>query len=126
MALPRHEYTFPSLAWLLLFLTWLLLPNHHFSVRLLPRVEYDQHGGSNCHSSSPSNFTVPAGAVRKPLRSQCPLCGNAGTGSLVDMEYALRALGSVKAQRAITGHYVTDPRGECSRDLSSVVSHSSQ
>jgi hypothetical protein len=35
MALTRPEYTFPSLAWLLLFLAWLLLPNHDFSVRLL-------------------------------------------------------------------------------------------
>ncbi len=35
MALSRPEYTFPSLVWLLLFLAWLLLPNHNFSVRLL-------------------------------------------------------------------------------------------
>jgi hypothetical protein len=35
MALTRPEYAFPSLVWLLLFLIWLLFPNHHFSVRLL-------------------------------------------------------------------------------------------
>ena len=35
MALTRPEYTFPSLVWLLLFLAWLLLPNHDFTIRLL-------------------------------------------------------------------------------------------
>jgi hypothetical protein len=35
MAPTRPEYTFPTLAWLLLFLAWLLFPNHHFSLRLL-------------------------------------------------------------------------------------------
>ncbi len=35
MALTRPEYTIPSLAWLLIFLAWLLLPNHDFSVKLL-------------------------------------------------------------------------------------------
>ena len=35
MAFTRPEYTFSTSAWLLLFLAWLLLPNHDFSVRLL-------------------------------------------------------------------------------------------
>ena len=97
MAFTRPEYTFSTSAWLLLFLAWLLFPSQHLLVRLLL--------GWSAISLAGAILTVlplpflpfrPEQSLSQ-LRSSRFLCGNAATGSLVDVEDVLREVGCARA-----------------------------
>src|SRR5712691_1799409 len=113
MAFTRAEYSVPSLVWLILFLAWLRFPNHHWAARLLLGWGAISLAGAILTVLPSSFLAVPAGAVLAPLRSSRALCGNAATGSSVDMEDALFSARRANDPKVVPGRRRRRGRAPC-------------